>query len=176
MSAPPPPSDYGSPTIQSLTATIRPWPEFFEIAGISLPVSLSDATSRLRRNLAHFRVNYAGVALIVLFLSLIYHPISMIVFLVTLIAWFVFYFSRSVPLVVLNREVDDRAVLAVLCLITIVALVFASVWLNVVVSIVIAAALICLHGVFRVPNFGVDPYGGLLSSVVNDSNGAYSEF
>ncbi|GAB4843252.1 hypothetical protein Ancab_013219 [Ancistrocladus abbreviatus] len=164
-------SDYGSTTAESLTATIRPWSEFFDISVLSLPVSFSDATSRLSRNLTYFRVNYAIVALVILLLSLIYHPISMIVFLVTLIAWFFLYFSRSVPLVVFNRTIDDRAVLVVLSIITIVALVFASVWLNVLVSGLIGGALVCLHGVLRVQNYGEDPYGGLLSSVVEDSSG-----
>lgn len=53
---------------------------------------------------------------------------------------------------VFNRIVDDRAVLIVLGLITIVALVLSRVWLNVLVSVLIGMLVVGLHAVFRVPD------------------------
>jgi len=78
--------------------------------------------------------------------------------------------------VVFDRTVDDRIVLGLLSLVTLIALISTHVWLNVVVSLVIGALLVCLHGAIR----GIDdiddqesPYGPLLS-VVDSPRGSYS--
>lgn len=153
-----------------LRQRLRPWAQFVSLSSFSLPNSLSDATYRINQNLRYFFPNYTLLVLLILFLSLIYHPLSLIIFLVIFAGWLFLYFSRNPddPLTVLNFEISDRIVLGFLGLVTLVALIFAKVWLNVVVSVVIGVVIVCLHGAFRTPEEDLEsPYGSLLSDVTS---------
>lgn len=160
---------------QSIYATRRQWRELLaHPSSYAIPQGFADLSTRLKRNLSYFRVNYAMIVLLVLFLSLIYHPISMIVFTVIFAFWFLLYFFRDEPIVLFNRVVDDRIVLAALGIVTVVSLVLTSAWLNVLVSVSIGAAAVVLHAAFRMTEdlfldedeWGGGGGGGGLSSVV----------
>ncbi|XP_044497921.1 PRA1 family protein E-like [Mangifera indica] len=134
---------------ESITSTRRPWSEFFKFSSFSLPLTYNDAMSRIKRNVNNFCVNYVMVMLFILFVSLLWHPVSMIVFIIVFIAWLYFYFARDDPVVVFNQELDDRLVLCCLSLITILALVFTHVWLNVLVALIIGVVVVGVHACFR---------------------------
>ncbi|KAK4755490.1 hypothetical protein SAY87_009247 [Trapa incisa] len=151
-------------------ATRRPWPEFFDLGSFSVPYGFADAMSRMRKNLNHFRVNYTMIMLAILFLSLLWHPVSLIIFIVVFVAWYFLYFSREETLVVLNYSVDDRIVIVGLSLVTIIALLLTGVGLNVLVSLLIVVVIVGLHAAFRnSENLYVDEEsaneGGLFSIV-----------
>ncbi|XVE51956.1 hypothetical protein DITRI_Ditri02bG0081600 [Diplodiscus trichospermus] len=127
----------------------RPWKLMFNIHSISFPGSLSEAFSRVRTHVAYFRMNYAIIVLLILFLSLLWHPISLIVFVVMMAAWLFLYFLRDEPLVVFNRTIDDRVVLIVLGILTIVFLLLTDATLNILVSLFIGVVVILVHASLR---------------------------
>ncbi|XP_059312277.1 PRA1 family protein F2-like [Lycium ferocissimum] len=140
---PPPPP----PPSKSETPTRRPWRVFFDYTLISLPYNYTEAITRVRRNLNYFRVNYTMVILVILFISLVYHPISMIVFLAVCIAWL--YYFHEEPIVILGTQLDDRLVLVGLGLVTVIALAFTHVGVNVLVALIIGFLVLGLHGALR---------------------------
>ncbi|KAG4931301.1 hypothetical protein JHK86_048262 [Glycine max] len=71
----------------------------------------------------------------VLFLSLLWHPVSIIVYLVALVAWFFLYFFHDESMVVFGTRVDDGVVVVILVAATVMGLVLTGVWvMNVVGS------------------------------------------
>ncbi|KAL5217447.1 hypothetical protein ABZP36_018131 [Zizania latifolia] len=135
----------------------RAWREVLDATAFSRPGSCGEARVRARRNLAYFRGNYALVALVIVFLGLVYRPVSMLAFLALFVAWLALYFGRGDgdPLVCLRREVDDRVVLAVLSVTTVLAVALTRARLNLLVSLVLAAVVIGVHAAFRI-NFYLD--------------------
>ncbi|KAJ9190316.1 hypothetical protein P3X46_001532 [Hevea brasiliensis] len=129
--------------------TRRPWKIMFNFHSFKLPTNLAEALVRLKTNAAYFGMNYAIIILIILFLSLLWHPISLIVFIVMMAAWLFLYFLRDEPLEVFGRTIDDLVVLILLGVLTIVFLLLTHVTLNVIVSLVIGVVAVVVHGVIR---------------------------
>ncbi|KAG2713532.1 hypothetical protein I3760_04G180300 [Carya illinoinensis] len=117
----------------------HPWQQLVQsFSSFTRPYVLGEATL----------LNYALIFLLILFLGLMWHPISMIVFFLVFAAWCFLYFLRDEPLAILNRQVDDCVILASLAVVTIVALVLTDVWLNVLVSVLIVVVVVVLHAMF----------------------------
>ncbi|RVW51889.1 PRA1 family protein F2 [Vitis vinifera] len=129
--------------LRSGLATRRPWKEMFNIRSIGLPINFPDAVNRVKTNISFFRMNYVIIVLLILFLSLLWHPISLIVFIVMMAVWLFLYFLRDEPLVVFHRTIDDRVVLIVLLILTIVFLLLTHATLNILVSLLIGVRWWC---------------------------------
>lgn len=139
-------------TTRSVAARQRPWTQLMDRAAFDKPESVADAFSRMKKNLSYFRMNYAIFMLVVVALSLLWHPISLLVLAILVAAWIYLYFSRSEPLVIFNRPIGDNQVLIVLGIVTIVALFLTSAGAALITSLVLGVVIICVHAAFRRPD------------------------
>ncbi|KAJ8764599.1 hypothetical protein K2173_006471 [Erythroxylum novogranatense] len=143
------PSHFLSSIKQTLTADLRPWSVFLDLASFSLPSSISDATTRITQNLSYFTFNYSIVFLLLLVLGLIYHPLALVAFLFIIVAWVSLYISRDDPLVLFGREVSDLVVLAGLFVATLVVLFWSGVWANFFMAVASCLVLVVIHAALR---------------------------
>ncbi|XP_047317002.1 PRA1 family protein F3-like [Impatiens glandulifera] len=127
----------------------RPWKEFFDYHSIRIPSNVNDAIGRIKTNIAYFRMNYAITVLVILFLSLLWHPISLIVFTVLMAVWMFLYFLRDEPLALFNRTIDDWWVLVALSIVTIVLLLLTNATSNILISLAIGFVVVVVHAVVR---------------------------
>ncbi|KAK1667467.1 hypothetical protein QYE76_055626 [Lolium multiflorum] len=131
----------------------RPWAELVDRSAIARPDSLSEATSRLRRNLGYFRVNYAAVVAVSLAASLLAHPFSLLVLLAILGAWCFLYVFRGPdqPVVLFGRTFTDRETLLGLVVSSVLAFFLTSVASLIISGLLVGGALVAVHGAFRMP-------------------------
>ncbi|XP_008228312.1 PREDICTED: PRA1 family protein F3-like [Prunus mume] len=127
----------------------RPWKLMFNFRSFNFPSPFREVFGRIRSNVAYFRMNYAIVMLLILFLSLLWHPISLIVFIIMMAAWLFLYFLRDEPLVLFGKTVDDRVVLIVLAVVTIVLLFLTHATVNILVALLIGVVLVVVHAGLR---------------------------
>ncbi|KAL2899521.1 PRA1 family protein F2 [Bienertia sinuspersici] len=127
----------------------RPWAQFFDYHYISFPRHFSDALSRLKTNTSFFRMNFAMIILLILFLSLLWHPISLIVFLVMMVAWLFLYFLRDEPLVLFGRTIDDRLILGILSVLTVGFLLLTGATGNILIALAVGVGVVVVYSVFR---------------------------
>ncbi|KNA13752.1 hypothetical protein SOVF_113660 [Spinacia oleracea] len=127
----------------------RPWSQFFDYHSISFPHNLSDAVSRLKTNFSYFRMNFTMIVLLILFVSLLWHPISLIVFLVMMVAWLFLFFLREEPLILFGRSIDDRIILAVLSVMTVGFLLLTGATWNILIALAVGVVVVFIYSVFR---------------------------
>ncbi|XP_057829594.1 PRA1 family protein F2 [Cryptomeria japonica] len=154
-SSTPRPMDYFSraqETGRAVYALRRPWNELFDRHAFGKPESFADATARARRNLSHFRVNYALIVLCIVFLSLLWHPISLIVLIVMFVFWGFLYFCRDEPLVIFGRTLAEGLVFWVLTIITFVVVMLTNAILPFLIGLLIGVVIVILHATFRLPD------------------------
>lgn len=143
-----------SDTARRSLADRRPWTELVDRSAISKPDSLSEATSRLRRNLAYFRVNYAAIVALSLAATLLAHPFSLAALLALLAAWCFLYLLRpsdAPPLAAFGRTFSDRETLGGLIVASAFVIFLTSVGSLIFSALALGAAIVCAHGAFRIP-------------------------
>ncbi|KAK2975547.1 hypothetical protein RJ640_011546 [Escallonia rubra] len=178
---PPPTTAFDIPTTtarirNSFAANLRPWGSLLSPSALSIPTSLTEASLHLRLNLHHFRLNYALLLLAAVLLSLLGHPLSLFVALLTVLLWLFLYLFRNDDLVVFNYTLDDRVVFVGLIVVTLFALILTGVWVNLGLALLIGGGVIGCHAALRIPEDFDDqesPFGALLG-VVDSPRGSYS--
>ncbi|XP_058192592.1 PRA1 family protein F2-like [Rhododendron vialii] len=130
-------------------ATRRPWRQMFNLPSITLPSHFTNCFPRIRINLPYFRMNYAIIILLILFLSLLWHPISLLVFVFMMAAWTFFYFLRDEPLVVFNRTIGDKVVLVMLSVLTIALLLLTHATVEILSAVLVGAVVVVVHAAVR---------------------------
>lgn len=137
--------------IESGLGKRRPWLEMIQLQDLTLPTTFNQSIQRIKSNVVFFRMNYAIIILFILFLSLLWHPISLIVFIITMVAWLFLYFLHDQPLMVLGYRIDERLVTISLLLVTIVALFLTSAKYHIIVGLSIGLGVVLVHGALREP-------------------------
>ncbi|KAK1285595.1 PRA1 family protein B1 [Acorus calamus] len=131
----------------------RPWLEMLDRSAFARPESATDALSRLKKNVSYFKINYVAFLALVLALSLLSHPLSLVTLLSLSAAWSFLYLFRpsDPPLVLFGRTFSDRETLGGLILLTIIVVFLTSVGSLLISALMVGAALVCVHGALRVP-------------------------
>ncbi|WOK96684.1 PRA1 family protein B2 [Canna indica] len=143
-----------SDSVRRSLADLRPWSELADRSALSRPDSFSDATSRIRKNLPYFRVNYAAVVAAFLAVSLVTNPFSFLLLLALLAAWCLLYLFRPAdpPLVLFGRTFSDRETLGGLALISVLVVFLTPVGAVIISALVAGAAVVAAHGAFHAPD------------------------
>ncbi|XP_042414864.1 PRA1 family protein F3-like [Zingiber officinale] len=134
---------------KALISSQRPWAQLLDPGALSLPANSTLAAARFPRNVAYFRSNYVLAVLAVLAVSLLWHPVALAALVALAAAWIFLFFGRDQPILLFGRSVDEGTVLGVLCVVTVVALIFSSVGSTVFGAVAVGAAVVCLHAVLR---------------------------
>ncbi|KAJ9543505.1 hypothetical protein OSB04_023212 [Centaurea solstitialis] len=159
-------------SLRRAAARRRPWYELVDRTAFSKPESLTDATSRIRKNFNYFRVNYLTLLSAVLAFSLLSHPFSLLTIVSLVAAWLFLYLFRSAdqPVVVGGRTFSDREILGILVLLTVFVVFLTSVGSLLMSSTLIGLAIVCVHGAFR------DPEDLFLDEQESSGAGLFSSF
>ena len=99
------------------------------------------------RKLGYFQVNYALIILGIIFLSLLWHPISVIVFIIMFVAWGFCCFAIDEPLVVFGRTLKEELVIGVFSVVKFMALMLIHATMAFLIGLLIA--LYSLESILR---------------------------
>lgn len=157
----------------------KPWAEVFDRSSFSKPATLQEATSRLRKNVAYFRVNYAAATVATVALAFLSHPSSLLVLGALVLAWVYVFALHTGPLVINGRTLSDREKFFGMSAASFVLVFFLTGVGSLAFSALVAAgALVAAHGAMRAPDDlfldeGGDPgaQGGLLAILMGGGGG-----
>ncbi|CAK9881053.1 unnamed protein product [Sphagnum jensenii] len=142
----------GREAVRFALAQKRPWLEMVDRSSFAKPESLGDATTRIRKNMSHFRINYAIIIVDIVALSLVLHPVSLFMLGLVLAAWTYLYLVRTEPLVAFGRTFSEREILVIMGVLSIVVVLMTSVGYILMSALLVGFLITAAHGAFRVPD------------------------
>eukprot|EP00200_Dunaliella_tertiolecta_P000359 CAMPEP_0202362338 /NCGR_PEP_ID=MMETSP1126-20121109/14551_1 /ASSEMBLY_ACC=CAM_ASM_000457 /TAXON_ID=3047 /ORGANISM="Dunaliella tertiolecta, Strain CCMP1320" /LENGTH=218 /DNA_ID=CAMNT_0048956491 /DNA_START=25 /DNA_END=681 /DNA_ORIENTATION=+ len=138
---------------QDMFAQQKPWSELADRTALSKPPNMAEAISRIKKNVAYFRVNYCIAVVATCAASFVLHPSSLLVLAVLLVAWGYLLFVRQSPLVISGRQISEREKMLGMTLISFITVFFLTNVGTVLLSAVgLSLTAIMLHGAFREPD------------------------
>ena len=140
---------HAAETTKEVLCRRRPWTELVDKNAFERPTSFPDALSRLKTNTSYFRVNYIIFFFVVIGLCLLWHPVSLLVLAILLVAWIYLYFARSEPLLLFGRTLSENNVVTFLGIMTIIGLFLTDAGSTLVLGLVFGIVVMCLHASLR---------------------------
>ena len=131
----------------------RPFTELIDRSAFSKPESISEATTRIRKNYAYFRINYLAAIFVILAFSLLTNPFSLLLLVGLLCSWLFLYLFRASdqPLVLFGRTFSDRETLGILIVLSVFVVFLTNVGSVIISALLVGVGIVCAHGAFRVP-------------------------
>ncbi|BAT84016.1 hypothetical protein LR48_Vigan03g086000 [Vigna angularis] len=144
---------YFSDSLRHSLSHRRPWPELMDRSALAKPMSFSEATLRVRHNVSYFRVNYYVVVSLILAVSLLTSPFSLVLLVSLLASWLFLYLLRPTdrPLRLFGRTFTDFETLSLLAAASFFLLFLTPLGSLLVTAFTVSIALVAAHAAFRVP-------------------------
>eukprot|EP00244_Chara_vulgaris_P012779 TRINITY_DN6903_c0_g1_i9.p1 TRINITY_DN6903_c0_g1~~TRINITY_DN6903_c0_g1_i9.p1 ORF type:complete len:206 (-),score=18.01 TRINITY_DN6903_c0_g1_i9:305-922(-) len=145
----------------------RPWSEMVDRTAFSRFDSLSDASSRVRKNVNYFKVNYAICAVGFVILSMLWNVSSLVYLFFLGLLWGWLFMVRSEPLTLGGRTLSENELFFGMVVFSLlVVFVFTSVGYVLLSAVLLASVGIAVHAAFRQPDElfleGQESSGGFL--------------
>ncbi|KAK1375949.1 hypothetical protein POM88_032142 [Heracleum sosnowskyi] len=113
----------------------RPWKEM--VRSLNLPSGYHNTIQRMKTNLVYFRTNYMTILMLIMLVSVLFHPVSVqVLFLLLLDVLFV-------------MRLSNRTVAICLLIFSLISLLFTEAAWNVVISFLIEAVFVTVHVILR---------------------------
>ncbi|KAK8568634.1 hypothetical protein V6N13_106537 [Hibiscus sabdariffa] len=127
----------------------RKWHDMIKIHSLNLPPNVNEAARRIQTNAVFFKTNYVIVVALLLFLTLLLHPVSLIIIAIIIGAWLLQYILRDHPLSIYGFVIDRSTIITVLTLFTIAVFFLTDVMNNIMTGFLFGFTVVLLHGLFR---------------------------
>ncbi|KAE8680992.1 hypothetical protein F3Y22_tig00111356pilonHSYRG00158 [Hibiscus syriacus] len=135
--------------IGSIVGSRRKWEDMIKIHALNLPPNVNEAARRIQTNVVFFKTNYVIVVALLLFLTLLLHPVSLIIIAIIAGAWLLQYFLRDNPLLIYGFVIDRSTIITVLTLFTIAMVFLTDLMNNIMTGVFFGLTVVLLHGLFR---------------------------
>ncbi|KAG5253439.1 hypothetical protein OIU76_020759 [Salix suchowensis] len=131
----------------------RPFTELIDRSAFSKPESISEATTRIRKNYTYFRINYLTIISVILAFSLLSNPFSLLLLVGLLCSWLFLYLFRASdqPLVISGRTFSNRETLGILIVLSVFVVFLTNVGSVIISALLVGVGIVCAHGAFRAP-------------------------
>ncbi|XP_028759614.1 PRA1 family protein F3-like [Neltuma alba] len=135
--------------LQTIVGTAKPWKDMMNPSRLARPFSFFNFLQRMKRNARVFRTNYVMVILLMVLLTLLWHPLCVIIYCALMAAWMVLYLVRDNPPRICGFAIDERLVAVLLLMVTVGLVCLSNVTDNILVGVGVGVLIVLVHAVLR---------------------------